>query len=180
MTNNGNKVQRLNIAVLTVSDTRTEENDTSGGFLAEAVVSAGHNLVEKAIVIDDKYRLRESVSKWIASDNIQVVLTTGGTGFTSRDTTPEALAVLFDKNIEGFGELFRHISYLEIGTSTVQSRALAGMANKTAIFCMPGSTGACKTAWNGILKEQLDVGHKPCNFVDHLKNVNASDCSSRG
>jgi molybdenum cofactor biosynthesis protein B len=106
-------------------------------------------------------------------------LVTGGTGFTSRDTTPEALSVLFDKQIEGFGELFRHISYHEIGTSTVQSRALAGMANGTAIFCMPGSTGACKTAWNSILKQQLDSTHKPCNFIVHLKSTDAAACSSR-
>lgn len=172
--------QALNIAVLTVSDSRTQDNDTSGGFLAEALEVAGHNLIEKQIVIDDKYQLRAQVSQWIASDNIQVVLATGGTGFTKRDTTPEALSILFDKQIEGFGELFRHISYLEIGTSTVQSRALAGMANKTAIFCMPGSTNACKTAWNGILKEQLDGSHRPCNFVDHLKNVTATHCGTRG
>lgn len=170
----------LNIAVLTVSDTRTEETDTSGRFLCEAVKSAGHNLIAKTIIIDDKYQLRAQVSDWIASTNVQVVLATGGTGFTARDTTPEALSILFDKQIEGFGELFRHISFHEIGTSTVQSRALAGMANKTAIFCMPGSTNACKTAWNGILKEQLDSSHKPCNFVDHLKNVSLAQCPTRG
>jgi molybdenum cofactor biosynthesis protein B len=169
----------LNVAVLTVSDTRNESNDTSGGFLADAVENAGHDLIEKKIVKDDKYQLRALVSRWIASDNIQVVLVTGGTGFTGRDTTPEALSVLFDKEVEGFGELFRHISYLEIGTSTVQSRALAGMANGTAIFCRPGSTGACKTAWGGILKEQLDNTHKPCNFVMHLKQVN-EQCGTRG
>ena len=159
---------KLNIAVLTVSDTRTEETDTSGRYLVEAITEAGHNISEKAIVIDDKYKLREIVSRWIADEQIQVVVSTGGTGFTDRDTTPEALSVLFDKNIEGFGELFRHISYQEIGTSTVQSRAFAGIANRTAIFCLPGSTGACKTGWNGILKEQLDNEHKPCNFVGHL------------
>jgi molybdenum cofactor biosynthesis protein B len=169
----------LNIAVLTVSDTRDESNDTSGGFLADAVENAGHNLLEKRIVKDDKYQLRALVSQWIASASVQAVLVTGGTGFTGRDTTPEALSVLFDKQVEGFGELFRHISYLEIGTSTVQSRALAGMANGTAIFCMPGSTGACRTAWNGILKEQLDITHKPCNFVMHLKHVD-EQCETRG
>jgi molybdenum cofactor biosynthesis protein B len=169
----------LNITVLTVSDTRDESNDTSGGFLADALENAGHNLIEKKIVKDDKYQLRAIVSRWIASDDVQAVLVTGGTGFTSRDTTPEALSVLFDKQVEGFGELFRHISYLEIGTSTVQSRALAGMANGTAIFCMPGSTGACRTAWNGILKEQLDVTHNPCNFVMHLKQID-EQCETRG
>jgi len=160
----------LNIAVLTVSDTRTKETDTSGQYLQTAVNEAGHRVVEAQIVKDDVYQLRAIVSKWIADQNIYAVLVTGGTGFTSRDSTPEALSVLFDKNIEGFGELFRYLSFTEIGTSTVQSRALAGFANNTAIFCMPGSTGACKTAWNGILKEQLDVNHKPCNFVGHLTN----------
>lgn len=162
-------MQPLNIAILTVSDTRNEETDTSGKFLAEAIQEAGHKLVEKKIVIDDKYQLRAIVSKWIADEKVQVVISTGGTGFTSRDTTPEAMSVLFDKDIEGFGELFRYISYTEIGTSTVQSRALGGMANKTAIFCLPGSTGACRTGWEGILKEQLSSLHKPCNFVGHLK-----------
>lgn len=170
----------LNIAVLTVSDTRNEETDTSGRYLVDAIQEAGHNLIEKKIVIDDKYQLRAVVSNWIASQDVQVVLTTGGTGFTARDTTPEALSVLFDKDIEGFGELFRHISYLEIGTSTVQSRALAGIANKTAIFCMPGSTGACRAAWTGILNEQLNAMHKPCNFVDHLKSEQGDTCESRG
>lgn len=170
----------LNVAVLTVSDTRDDETDTSGRFLADAVVESGHLLVDKVIVKDDKYQLREVVSKWIASSHVQVVVCTGGTGFTDRDTTPEALSVLFDKHIEGFGELFRHISYQEIGTSTVQSRALAGMANKTAIFCVPGSTSACKTAWQGILMEQLDSRHRPCNFVVHLKETSAIECDTRG
>lgn len=162
-------MQALNIAVLTVSDTRNEDTDTSGRYLVEAASAAGHNIVAKHIVKDDKYQLRALVSQWIIDERVQVVLTTGGTGFTERDTTPEALSILFDKQIEGFGELFRHISYQEIGTSTVQSRALGGMANKTAIFCLPGSTGACKTGWNGILHEQLNSEHKPCNFVGHLK-----------
>lgn len=170
--------EALNIAVLTVSDTRTEVNDTSGQYLVNAAENAGHNVLDKKIVIDDKFQIRALVSSWIASTNIQIVLVTGGTGFTARDTTPEAMLPLFDKNIEGFGELFRHISYLEIGTSTVQSRALAGMANGTAIFCMPGSTGACKTAWTGILQQQLDNTHRPCNFVVHLKNIQ-QNCSSR-
>ena len=158
----------LNIAVLTVSDTRNEQTDTSGNYLVEAISDAGHNVVSKEIVIDDKYKLRELVSKWIADEQIDTIISTGGTGFTGRDTTPEALSVLFDKNIEGFGELFRHISYTEIGTSTVQSRAFAGIANNTGIFCLPGSTGACKTGWNGILKEQLDSRHRPCNFAGHF------------
>ena len=161
--------QALSIAVLTVSDTRSEANDTSGQYLVAALQEAGHELADKKIVIDDVYQMRAAVSQWIADDAIQVVLVTGGTGFTGRDSTPEALRVLFDKTIEGFGELFRQISYQEIGTSTVQSRALAGLANETVIFCMPGSTGACKTAWSGIIAEQLDSRHKPCNFVGVLK-----------
>ncbi|WP_026959000.1 MULTISPECIES: molybdenum cofactor biosynthesis protein B [Aliagarivorans] len=163
----------LRVAVLTVSDTRTEENDTSGAFLVEALSEAGHKVADKQIVIDDVYKLRAIVSKWIADPTIQCVISTGGTGFTERDNTPEALSVLFDKPIEGFGELFRYVSYQEIGTSTVQSRAIAGMANKTAIFCVPGSTNACKTAWNSILLEQLDSTHKPCNFAPHVKEVDA-------
>lgn len=158
----------LNIAVLTVSDTRNEDTDSSGKYLVNALTEAGHQLVEKAIVKDDKYQLRALVSRWIASTEVQVVLITGGTGFTGRDTTPEAISPLFDSHIDGFGELFRHITYQELGTSTVQSRALGGLANRTAIFCMPGSTGACRTGWTGILAEQLDARHKPCNFVQHL------------
>jgi len=163
--------QPLNIAVLTISDTRTEENDTSGQTLVERLTTAGHNLVDKAIVIDDVYQLRAMVSKWIADNEIQVVLATGGTGFTARDNTPEALTPLFDKSVEGFGEVFRHVSLGEIGTSTMQSRAFAGMANGTVIFCMPGSTNACKTAWDKVIVEQLDASHKPCNFVPHLRDA---------
>lgn len=158
----------LKIAVLTVSDTRDESTDTSGLYLVKAIHDAGHQLAEKAILKDDKYQLRALVSRWIASSDVQVVLITGGTGFTGRDTTPEAIIPLFDSTIDGFGELFRHITYQELGTSTVQSRALGGLANHTAIFCLPGSTGACRTAWTGILAEQLDASHKPCNFVQHL------------
>ena len=169
----------LNIAVLTVSDTRTEETDTSGAYLVEALLQSDHRLVEKAIVKDDVYQLRAIVSKWIATEDVQAVLVTGGTGFTLRDTTPEALMPLFDKNVEGFGETFRVVSYQEIGTSTVQSRAFAGIANGTVVFCMPGSTNACKTGWQKIIKEQLDASHKPCNFVPHLK-LAASQCESRG
>jgi len=156
------------IAVLTVSDTRNEETDTSGGYLAQSLQDAGHLLADKKIVIDDPYKIRAIVSNWIADDNIEAVLITGGTGFTSRDTTPEAVSVLFDKQVEGFGELFRHVSYQEIGSSTIQSRALAGFANQTVIFCMPGSTGACKTAWTKIIVEQLNSQHKPCNFMPHI------------
>lgn len=158
----------LKIAVLTVSDTRTEDTDTSGKYLVDALSEAGHQLADKQLLKDDKYQLRALVSRWIADEDIQVVLITGGTGFTGRDTTPEAVIPLFDSQIDGFGELFRHLTYQELGTSTVQSRALGGLANRTAIFCLPGSTGACRTGWQGILAEQLDAGHKPCNFVQHL------------
>jgi molybdenum cofactor biosynthesis protein B len=157
-----------NIAVLTVSDTRTEENDTSGQYFVDQLKEAGHNLADKKIVIDDVYQLRAAVSQWIADENVQAILITGGTGFTTRDSTPEALLPLFDKEVEGFGELFRLVSFEEIGTSAIQSRAFAGMANHTVIFAVPGSTGACKTAWTKIIKQQLDASHRPCNFMPHL------------
>jgi molybdenum cofactor biosynthesis protein B len=153
----------LNIAVLTVSDTRDEVSDSSGKFLLEALTDAGHSLADKLIVKDDIYQIRAVMS-------IQVVLVTGGTGFSGRDSTPEAVSVLFDKQIDGFGEVFRSRSLQEIGSSTIQSRALAGLANNTVIFCVPGSTGACKTAWHGVICEQLDSRHRPCNFVGVLKN----------
>ena len=159
----------LKVAVLTVSDTRTQETDTSGAFLAEALREAGHEITDRQIVIDDVYQLRAIVSHWIADPEVEVILTTGGTGFSGRDSTPEALAPLFDKTIDGFGEVFRSLSHTEIGSSTVQSRALAGLANGTVIFCMPGSTGACRTAWEGVLRDQLDSEHKPCNFVALLR-----------
>ncbi len=158
----------LAVAVLTVSDTRTEEDDTSGAYLVEALTSAGHTLADKAIVVDDIYRIRAVLSGWIADDSVQVVLITGGTGFSGRDSTPEAVRPLFDKDIDGFGEVFRSLSHEEIGSSTIQSRALAGFANNTVVFCMPGSTGACRTAWEGLIAEQLDSTHKPCNFVGVL------------
>jgi len=161
--------QSLRIAVLTVSDTRTPENDTSGDYLAEALQAAGHVLAARRIVIDDIYRLRAVVSAWIADSQIDAIISTGGTGFSGRDSTPEALAPLFDKPIDGFGELFRHFSLAEIGTSTVQSRALAGLANNTVIFCLPGSTSACKTGWEKILQSQLDSSYRPCNFVGVLR-----------
>lgn len=163
--------QFLTIAVLTVSDTRTLENDTSGDYLVSALSEAGHTLAHRLLVKDDIYDIRAVVSEWIASREIQVVLITGGTGFSGRDSTPEAVVPLLDKQVEGFGELFRQVSHTEIGTSTVQSRALAGMANKTLVVCMPGSTGACRTAWNSILHEQLDSTHKPCNFVGVLSTA---------
>ena len=160
--------QPLNIAVLTISDTRTLENDKSGDYLKEALTSVGHNLYDRDLVKDDIYQIRAALSAWIADENIDAVLVTGGTGFSGRDSTPEAVSVLFDKHIEGFGEVFRAVSYEEIGSSTIQSRALAGFANNTVIFCMPGSTGACRTAWTRLIAEQLDSRHRPCNFVGVL------------
>ncbi len=162
------QAQPLNAAVLTVSDTRTEADDTSGDFLASALLEAGHTVGDRAIVIDDIYQIRAVLSRWIADAAVDAVLVTGGTGFSGRDSTPEAVSPLFDKQIEGFGEVFRALSFEEIGSSTVQSRALAGFANNTVIFCMPGSTGACRTAWNGVIREQLDSSHRPCNFVGVL------------
>ncbi|WP_302142879.1 molybdenum cofactor biosynthesis protein B [Halomonas alkalicola] len=156
----------LSIAVLTISDTRTEATDRSGQSLVDRLTDAGHRLADRQIVPDDIYRIRAVVSAWIADPDVQVVLTTGGTGFTGRDSTPEAVRVLLDKEIEGFGELFRQLSWDEIGSSTVQSRCLGGLANATVVFCLPGSTGACRTGWDGILAEQLDSRHKPCNFAN--------------
>jgi molybdenum cofactor biosynthesis protein B len=161
----------LNVAVLTVSDTRDERSDTSGQLLVEKLKDAGHALHEKRIVKDDIYQIRAVLSAWIADSAVQAVIVTGGTGFSGRDSTPEAVGVLFDKHIEGFGEVFRHYSLAEIGTSTLQSRALAGLANNTVIFCVPGSTNACRTAWDKIIGEQLDNRHRPCNFVPHLKQA---------
>ncbi|HID9657701.1 TPA: molybdenum cofactor biosynthesis protein B [Serratia marcescens] len=160
---------RAHIAILTVSDSRGAAEDTSGQYLQEAAQEAGHQVVDRAIVKDDIYQIRARVSAWIADDNVQAVLITGGTGFTARDNTPEALLPLFDREVEGFGELFRMVSYEEIGTATIQSRALAGLANRTVIFAMPGSTRACRTAWERIIEEQLDARHRPCNFQPHLK-----------
>ena len=156
----------LAIAVLTISDSRTPDNDTSGDLLVERLTGDGHLLASRDLIPDNVYQIRATVSNWIADDTTDVVLTTGGTGFTGRDSTPEALLPLFDKTIEGFGELFRQISYGEIGSSTIQSRALAGLANATLIFAVPGSTNACATAWDRILQNQLDSTFKPCNFAE--------------
>ena len=168
MTKNDN-LGCLSIGVLTVSDTRNERNDSSGRFLMDAARSGGHSISQYAISKDNLYDLRAILSSWIADPGVEVVLITGGTGFTSRDSTPEAVQPLFDSDVPGFGELFRRLSFDEIGTSTVQSRALAGIANDTIIFCIPGSTGACKTAWDKILKDQLDISHKPCNFAELIR-----------
>jgi molybdenum cofactor biosynthesis protein B len=158
----------LNICVLTVSDTRTSENDTSGQRLADGVLEAGHALYKRTLIKDDVYHIRAVVSQWIHDDKAHVVLITGGTGFAGRDSSPEALVPLLDKHVTGFGELFRQISFEEIGSSTIQSRAFAGLANKTLIFCVPGSTGACSTAWEKIIKDQLNSQTRPCNFVGQL------------
>lgn len=159
----------LNISVITVSDTRTEDTDKSGAVLVERLTAAGHRLTDKVIVRDDVYQLRALVSARIADPRVQVVLMTGGTGFTFRDNTQRAIGPLLEMNIDGFGEMFRQISYAEIGSSTMQSRAFAGLTNGTLIFCVPGSPGACRTAWDRLIGEQLDHQHKPCNFVDKLK-----------
>lgn len=168
---NTTEFKPLNIAVLTLSDSRDLSQDTSGQFLQDALLEAGHKLAARRLIKDDKYQIRSVISQWVADESVQVIVTTGGTGFTPRDNTPEAVKPLFDREIEGFGELFRHITYTELGASTVQSRALGGFANQTAIFCLPGSTGACRTGWNKIIKEQLDATHRPCNFVMHVKQV---------
>jgi len=159
----------LNICVLTVSDTRNLVTDTSGQKLQDLLTAAGHHLYARSLVIDDIYQIRAVSSNWIADKQAQVILITGGTGFAGRDSTIEAITPLFDKTVVGFGELFRQISYEEIGTSTIQSRATAGFANRTLIFCLPGSTGACTTAWEKIIVEQLDSRQKPCNFVGQLR-----------
>lgn len=164
----------LNIAILTVSDTRTLDEDSSGKFLSDSLTAAGHTLIDRKLITDDVYQIRAVLSAWIADPNIHAVITTGGTGFYHRDNMPEAASVLFDKEVQGFGEMFRHLSYGEIGMSTLQSRAIAGMANNTVIFCLPGSTGACRTGWEGIIKDQLDNRTRPCNFVPHLLGKNPS------
>ena len=164
----GTEKQPLSAAVLTVSDTRGEAEDTSGRYLAQQLQAAGHRLREKCIVRDEVRSIREVVSRWIADPDTQVILITGGTGFSGRDSTPEAVRTLFDKRVDGFGELFRQLSFADIGTSAIQSRALAGLASGTVIFCMPGSTGACRLAWESILAEQLDSTHQPCNFTGVL------------
>ena len=161
----------LDIAVLTVSDSRTEETDKSGALLVERLATAGHRLADKRIVPDDVYRIRAAVAHWIADDEVQVVITTGGTGVTGRDGTPEAVKPLLDKEIEGFGEIFRVLSYEEIKTSTLQSRAVAGVANATYVFCLPGSSGACRTAWDRIIVEQLDYRTRPCNLVELMPRL---------
>ena len=162
---NEKQIVPIRITILTVSDSRTEADDTSGDALVERLTQAGHTLVEKLILPDDKYIIRAAVSRWIADTVVDVVLSTGGTGLTGRDITPEAVQPLFDKEIEGVGELFRWVSYQEIGTSTIASRCIGGLANGTFIFCLPGSTGACRTGWDKVIAPQLDCNTRPCNIV---------------
>lgn len=159
----------LNLAVLTVSDTRTPETDSSGKYLADSLKEAGHELADHRIVRDDVYQIRALLSAWIADSAVQGVLITGGTGFTTRDSTPEAVSPLLDKEVPGFGELFRQLSWDDIDSSTIQSRALAGLANRTIIFCLPGSTGACQLGWEKLIRNQLDSTHRPCNFASLVR-----------
>jgi molybdenum cofactor biosynthesis protein B len=161
----------LNIAVLTISDSRTEKDDKSGALLVERVQAAGHRLAEKSIVRDDIYAIRAKLAQWIADDQVQAIISTGGTGVTGRDGTPEAVQPLLDKQIPGFGEIFRVLSYEQIKTSTLQSRALAGVANATYIFCLPGSSGACRDAWDKIISAQLDYRTRPCNLVELMPRL---------
>ena len=161
----------LNIAVLTVSDSRDESSDKSGTLLVKLLGESGHRLEEKTIVPDDKYRIREVISRWIADEAVNVIVTTGGTGVTGRDGTPEAVTPLLDKIIDGFGETFRSLSYETIGTSTLQSRAIAGVANGTYLFCLPGSSGACKDAWTQLIDAQLDYRTRPCNLVELMPRL---------
>jgi len=158
----------LKMAILTVSDTRTEADDKSGQMLKTLAEKGGHEVVEKVIVRDDVYQMRAVFSRWIADPDVEVVISTGGTGITGRDSTPEAIEPLLDKPLEGFGELFRRVSFEEIGTSTIQSRAIAGLTNGTLIFCLPGSSGACRTAWEKVLEAQLDQRTRPCNFAEMM------------
>ena len=168
---NTRKFIPLGMAVLTVSDTRTENDDKSGQLLVKRLETAVHRLIVKQIVPDDKFHIRAVISKWCINNDIQVILTTGGTGVTGRDGTPEAVQVLLDKVIEGFGETFRAISYQQIGTSTMQSRAIAGVANGRYIFCIPGSSGACATAWDELICHQLDYRTRPCNLVELMPRL---------
>ncbi|MGE6109763.1 molybdenum cofactor biosynthesis protein B [Aeromonas sobria] len=158
----------LNIAVLTVSDSRTAADDSSGDYLVGALTEAGHRLADRALLADNLFRIRAQVSQWIADEGVQVVLINGGTGFNEQNRVPEAVGVLFERTVQGFGELFRQLSFAEIKGSAMQSRALAGLANRTLICCLPGSTGACRLGWEQLIRDQLDARTQPCNFVSHL------------
>jgi molybdenum cofactor biosynthesis protein B len=172
--------ESLQIAVLTISDTRTHATDSSGQTLVDLLEADGHRLAARAIVHDDIWQIRERLCSWINDPSIQVVLMTGGTGFTLRDITPQAVAPLLERVVDGFGERFRQVSLADIGNSTMQSRALAGISNGTLICCLPGSTNACRTAWQELLSGQLDSRTRPCNFVPHLRDTRAAVCETRG
>ena len=171
--------QPVNIAVMTVSDTRTEADDKSGSLLVSRIEEDGHVLADRAIITDDVPRIIARLKEWIERPQVDVVVTTGGTGLTGRDSTPEAFAAIVEKDIPGFGELFRMLSFEKIGTSTVQSRALAGVAGGTYLFALPGSTSACKDGWDDILRYQLDIRHRPCNFVEIMPRLNESAMTRR-
>ena len=162
----------INIAVITISDSRTIKNDTSGDTLEKRIVDAGHQMIKRIIIPDDFKQIKETLEKLSNEKEIDCIITTGGTGLTGRDTTPEAVKQIASKQIDGFGELFRQVSFEKIGTSAIQSRAVAALINSTYVFCLPGSTGACKDGWDEILKYQLDIRHKPCNFVEIMPRLN--------
>ena len=162
----------INIAVITISDSRTTENDTSGDTLEKRILESGHKMIERTIIPDDVIKIKETLEKMSRRKEVDCIITTGGTGLTGRDTTPEAVKEIANKHIDGFGELFRQVSFEKIGTSAIQSRAVAALINSTYVFCLPGSTGACKDGWDEILKYQLDIRHKPCNFVEIMPRLN--------
>ena len=162
----------INIAVITISDSRTKENDTSGDTLEKCISDAGHKLIKRTIIPDDVSKIQDTLDTMSKEDEIDCIITTGGTGLTGRDTTPEAVKAIASKHIDGFGELFRQVSFEKIGTSAIQSRAVAALINSTYVFCLPGSTGACKDGWDEILQYQLDIRHKPCNFVEIMPRLN--------
>ena len=162
----------INIAVITISDSRTKENDTSGDTLEKRITDAGHKMIKRTIIPDDVSKIKDTLDIMSKEEEIDCIITTGGTGLTGRDTTPEAVKAIASKHIDGFGELFRQISFEKIGTSAIQSRAVAALINSTYVFCLPGSTGACKDGWDEILQYQLDIRHKPCNFVEIMPRLN--------
>ncbi len=174
MTDENRRVRPVKLAIMTISDSRTLDNDTSGDALVEMATQDGHQIIERLLVPDNIYQIRYTMSRWIIDADVEAVITTGGTGLTGYDGTPEAVTPLFDRTIDGFGELFRQISYQTVGTSTIASRAVAGVANGTFIFSLPGSTGACKDAWRNILHDQLDINHRPCNLVDLIPRLTES------
>ena len=162
----------INIAVITISDSRTKENDTSGDTLEKRITDSGHKMIKRTIIPDDVSQIKDTLDTMSKEEDIDCIITTGGTGLTGRDTTPEAVSAIASKHIDGFGELFRQVSFEKIGTSAIQSRAVAALINSTYVFCLPGSTGACKDGWDEILQYQLDIRHKPCNFVEIMPRLN--------